>query len=131
MIQNTKPPGPMSAPPCLIHIRHAWSLPASPRTKDLGREATAAGAGLCKPLRTQEVLPMRFVYWFILLMVVVVIAVFAVQNNEDVTLRYLDRSFSTSLPILVGAVYLLGMVSGWTVVGLLTRSLRRVTQRPH
>ena len=74
---------------------------------------------------------MRFVYWFILLMVVVVIAVFAVQNNEDVTLRYLDRSFSTSLPILVGAVYLLGMVSGWTVVGLLTRSLRRVTQHPH
>src|SRR5438552_3676546 len=96
-----------------------------------GDEKRMREAGLVQTTAHSGGAPMRFVYWFILLMVVVVIAVFAVQNNEDVTLRYLDRSVSTSLPLLIGAVYLLGMVSGWTVVGLVTRSLRRVTQRPH
>jgi len=72
---------------------------------------------------------MRFVYLFILLTVLAAVAVFAVQNNEPVTLRYLDQSISTSLPALIAAVYLVGMVSGWTVVGFITRSLRRVTER--
>jgi uncharacterized membrane protein YciS (DUF1049 family) len=73
---------------------------------------------------------MRVIYFLLLLILVVAVAVFAVQNNEIVTLRYLDRSVTTSLPILIAVVYLLGMVSGWTVVGFLKRSLKRVTERP-
>ena len=72
---------------------------------------------------------MRFVYFLILLIVVAAVVLFAVQNNETVTLQYFDRSVSTTLPLLIAAVYLLGMVSGWTVVGFLKRSLRRVTER--
>jgi lipopolysaccharide assembly protein A len=72
---------------------------------------------------------MRIVCLVILLIVVVAVVVFAVQNNEAVTLRYLDQSVSTTLPLLIAVVYLLGMVSGWTVVGFLKRSLRRVTER--
>lgn len=72
---------------------------------------------------------MRTFYFLILLLVCAAITVFALQNNEGVTLRYLDRSVSTTLPLLILAVYLLGMVSGWTVVGFFNRSLRRVTQR--
>jgi putative membrane protein len=72
---------------------------------------------------------MRLVYAVILLIVIGVVAVFAVQNNETVTLNYLDRSVSSSLPLLIAVVYLLGMVSGWTVVGFLRHSLRRVTER--
>jgi putative membrane protein len=72
---------------------------------------------------------MRFVYLLILLIVVAAVVIFAVQNNETVTLQYLDRSVSSSLPLLIAAVYLLGMVSGWTVVGFLKRSLQRVTER--
>ncbi len=72
---------------------------------------------------------MRVVYFLILVIVVAAIAVFAVQNNEYITLQYLNRSISTTLPLLIAAVYLLGMVSGWTVIGFLTRSLRRVTDR--
>jgi uncharacterized membrane protein YciS (DUF1049 family) len=72
---------------------------------------------------------MRVVYFLILVIVVAAIAIFAVQNNAPITLRYLDRSISTTIPLLIAAVYLLGMVSGWTVVGFLTRSLRRVTHR--
>jgi uncharacterized membrane protein YciS (DUF1049 family) len=71
---------------------------------------------------------MRFLGFLILLVVLAAVIVFAVQNNETVTLNYLGSSVSTSLPVLVAAVYLLGMVSGWTVFGFLRRSLRRVTE---
>jgi putative membrane protein len=71
----------------------------------------------------------RFVYFLLLVVVVAVVAVFAVQNQEAVTIKYLDQEVSYSLALVVGAVYLLGMVSGWTVVGILKRSLQRVTER--
>ena len=72
---------------------------------------------------------MRFLCFLILLIVLAAVGLFAMQNNEGITLRYLDQSVSTTLPLLIAAVYLLGMLSGWTVVGLLKRSLQRVTQR--
>jgi lipopolysaccharide assembly protein A len=72
---------------------------------------------------------MRVICLVILLIMLAAVVVFAAQNNEAVTLRYLDRSVSTTLPLLIAAVYLLGMLSGWTVVGFLKRSLRRVTER--
>jgi lipopolysaccharide assembly protein A len=73
---------------------------------------------------------MRFVYALLLLIFVGAVAVFAVQNQEPVTLKYLDQGVSCSLAVLVGAVYLLGMVSGWTVVGIVQRSFKRVTEGP-
>jgi len=72
---------------------------------------------------------MRLVYFLILLIVLAAVVVFAVQNNETITLHYLDRSVTSSLPLLIAVVYLLGMVSGWTVVGFLRRSFRRVMER--
>jgi lipopolysaccharide assembly protein A len=72
---------------------------------------------------------MRVICLLILLVVLTAVVVFAVQNNETVTLHYLDRSITVMLPLLIAAVYLLGMVSGWTVVGFLKRSLKRVTER--
>jgi lipopolysaccharide assembly protein A len=72
---------------------------------------------------------MRFVYFVLLLLALAAVVVFAMQNNETVTLRYLDRSITCALPLLVAVVYLLGMVSGWTVIGLLRRSLRQMTER--
>jgi len=72
---------------------------------------------------------MRLVYLLLLLLAVAAVAVFAVQDNEPVTLEYFDRSVTCALPLLIAVVYLLGMVSGWTVIGLVRRSLRRVTER--
>jgi uncharacterized integral membrane protein len=72
---------------------------------------------------------MRLVYLFILLVAVAALVVFAVQNSETVTLQYLHWSITCPLPLLIAIVYLLGMVSGWTVIGLLRRSLQRVTER--
>jgi lipopolysaccharide assembly protein A len=71
---------------------------------------------------------MRFICLLILILVLVAVIVFAVQNSDTVTLRFLGSSISTSMTVMVAAVYLLGMVSGWTVIGLLKRSLRRVTE---
>ena len=71
---------------------------------------------------------MRLVYLLLLLIIVAAVVLFAVQNHESITLTYLDRSVTLSLPLLIAIVYLLGMVSGWTVVGFLKRSLQRVTQ---
>ena len=73
---------------------------------------------------------MRVIYFLILLAVLGAIGVFALQNQEVITLKYLDRSVSCAASLLIGIVYLLGMVSGWTVVGVLRRSLRRVSERP-
>jgi len=69
-------------------------------------------------------------YGFILLVLLAAIGVFALQNRGDVTLDYLDRTLTTSLAILIGATYLLGMITGWTVLGFLRKSIHRVSQAP-
>lgn len=72
---------------------------------------------------------MRLVYFLFLLLALAAVIVFAVQNNETITLRYFNWSIACPLPLLVAFAYLLGMVSGWTVIGLLRRSLRGATER--
>ena len=70
---------------------------------------------------------MRVIYFLFLVVIVAAITIFAVQNYEDITLRYLDRELTVALPLLVAAIYFLGMLSGWTVVGFLRRSVQRLT----
>jgi hypothetical protein len=55
------------------------------------------------------------------------VALFALGNQEQLTLHFFDRSLTQSVPVILGVTYLLGMISGWTVVGLLRRSWNRVT----
>jgi uncharacterized membrane protein YciS (DUF1049 family) len=81
------------------------------------------------PYHLENGAPMRIVCLLILLVVLAAVIVFAVQNNEEVTLRYFDRSLTSTLPILIAVVYALGMLTGWTVIGFLRRSFRRVTER--
>ena len=73
---------------------------------------------------------MRVIYLLFLLLILAAIGIFAVQNQALVTIHYLQESVSCPLALLVGIVYLLGMMSGWTLVALVQRSLRRVTDRP-
>jgi len=73
---------------------------------------------------------MRFFYLSVLLVIAAAVAVFAVQNDGPVDLKYWDRSITAPLSLLIGAVYFLGMLSGWTVVGFLKRTVQRVTERP-
>jgi lipopolysaccharide assembly protein A len=72
---------------------------------------------------------MRIFYLLILLVLLGATAVFALQNQEVVTLRYLDRSVSFPLSLLIAGVYLLGMLTGWTVIGVVRQSIRRISER--
>src|SRR5947209_5502949 len=65
---------------------------------------------------------MRALYLLILVAVVGALAVFAVENQQDITLKFLQWQLTTNTALVIGTVYVLGMLSGWTVVGLLRRS---------
>jgi len=73
---------------------------------------------------------MRFVQAIILLAFLGTIGIFAVQNTSVVTVRFLNWAVTAPLALVTVAVYLLGMLTGWTVVAFMTRSLRRVTEHP-
>ena len=73
---------------------------------------------------------MRMFYMFFLIVFLAAVGAFAIFNHQEVTVRFFDWSWTTNLAILAGAAYLLGMLSGWTVVGMIRKSLHRVTDRP-
>jgi uncharacterized integral membrane protein len=73
---------------------------------------------------------MRLLCFVILLFLVGAIGVFALQNRELITLQYLGQSVSCPPSLLIAIVYLLGMVTGATVIAFVQRSLRRVAERP-
>lgn len=73
---------------------------------------------------------MRFLQSLIFLLVLAAILIFAVQNTATQTLQFLNWRLDAPTSLVTVASYLLGMISGWTVVGFLSRSFRRVTEDP-
>jgi len=71
---------------------------------------------------------MRLFYFILLLVFIGALAAFAVQNRDAVPIKFMDWADSYPLPALLGAAYVLGMFSGWTLVGMIRRSLKRVTE---
>jgi len=71
---------------------------------------------------------MRIFYLLVLVLFLAVIGVFAYQNQETVSLTFLQQSLAWPLALIIGVVYGLGMLSGWTVVGFLRRSWREVAE---
>jgi putative membrane protein len=73
---------------------------------------------------------MRFLCFLLLAALAAVVIIFAAQNRQDVTLTFYNYSQTVNVSLLIGVVYVLGMVSGWSVVGMLRRSIVRVIQTP-
>jgi uncharacterized integral membrane protein len=73
---------------------------------------------------------MRVFYFLVLLIILAGIGVFAIQNHEPTMITFFNQSISCPLSLVIAAAYVLGMLSGWTVVGFLKRSIERVTERP-
>ncbi len=73
---------------------------------------------------------MKMIYGFILVVLLGAVGLFVLQNRDEVTLKYLDRTVTTNLAMLIGATYVVGMITGWTVLGFLRRSIHRVSQPP-
>ena len=71
---------------------------------------------------------MRMLYLLFLLAFAGAVAAFAYFNRGEVAVRFFDWSLVTSLAAVAGACYLLGMFSGWAVVGMIRRSFRRVAE---
>jgi len=73
---------------------------------------------------------MRLLSLFVLLAIMVLVVLFGMQNDQGVALHFFDWSITTTLVLLVAGIYFLGMLSGWTVIGSLRRSVHRVTDAP-
>jgi uncharacterized membrane protein YciS (DUF1049 family) len=73
---------------------------------------------------------MRVLCFLFLVVIAGAAALLAYENRQEVTLTALNYSLTTTIPVLVGLTYLAGMLSGWTVVGMLRRSVDRVLREP-
>jgi uncharacterized integral membrane protein len=71
---------------------------------------------------------MRVLYFLFLVAFVVAVGMFAYFNQQPVTVRFLDWSTPTNVALVAFAAYMVGMLSGWTVVGMLRRSWHRVVE---
>lgn len=75
--------------------------------------------------------PVRYVQAAILLIFLGAVGLFALQNMQSVTVDFATWSISAPVALLAVAVYLLGMLTGWTVVAFVRRSIHRVSEPPH
>jgi hypothetical protein len=73
-------------------------------------------------------LAMRFLCFLFLIVFVGAVVAFAYYNQEPTTVRFMDWKVTASLAVVAGATYLLGMFSGWTIVGMVRRSANRVIE---
>ncbi len=71
---------------------------------------------------------MRLVYFLFLVLFAGAVGAFAYFNSQEVELRFVEWRGTYSLAAVIGVAFGLGMVSGWSIVGMLRRSLRRVTE---
>ncbi len=71
---------------------------------------------------------MRFIQAVLLLAFLLAVGLFAFQNTNTITVRFWNWQATGSVALVIVAVYVLGMLSGWTVVGFVRRSLRRVEE---
>jgi lipopolysaccharide assembly protein A len=70
---------------------------------------------------------MRFLCLLFLLAVGAAVTIFVMQNEQSLTLTFFGRPLTAPVAALVGVAYGLGMLTGWSVVGLLRRSLATAT----
>ena len=72
---------------------------------------------------------MRVIQGFVLLVFLGIVLIFALQNTQALDIRFLNWRLTSTLSMILVGSYLLGMLSGWTVVAFVRRSLQGVTAR--
>jgi len=70
---------------------------------------------------------MRLLCLLFLLAIGAAAAVFVYQNDQALTLILFGRSITAPVAGVIGVAYGLGMLTGWSVVGLLRRSFEAAT----
>jgi len=71
---------------------------------------------------------MRFFSLVVLVAFAGAVGYFAYTNDHDVSVNLAGNPMTVSVPVLALAVYVLGMLTGWAVVGLLRQSWNRVVE---
>jgi uncharacterized integral membrane protein len=69
---------------------------------------------------------MRVLYLLIIILFVAAVIVFAVQNRETVMISFLGYSAGASVTLLAVISYVLGAVTGGSLLALLRHSMRRL-----
>jgi putative membrane protein len=72
---------------------------------------------------------MRWAYLIIIVLFVVAVAVFAVQNLDMATMSFLGFSIHAPLAVLAAVVYLLGAATGGSLFALLRKSMQETRAR--
>lgn len=74
---------------------------------------------------------MRFIFMFLLIVIAVVLLAFCVVNREsaDVQFPFMEMSVTAPLFLIMLAVYGLGMISGWTVIGAIRSTIHHASDR--
>ena len=73
---------------------------------------------------------MRYTYMFLIVLAVVILLAFKVQNLSAVTVSFLGADFTMPVSFLIFVVYALGMLTGSAVFGLLRSWTQGVLQKP-
>jgi lipopolysaccharide assembly protein A len=71
----------------------------------------------------------RYVHMILIAVFVLIVATFALQNLAPVTMSFLAFDLTAPLAAVVGLVYVLGMISGGSVVSSVRHSLHAATSR--
>lgn len=71
---------------------------------------------------------MRRLHLAIVIVLLALLGVFALQNLEWVTMRFLGQSLSMPLAVLAVVLYVLGAITGGGLYGLVRHSYRKARQ---
>ena len=74
---------------------------------------------------------MRYVYMLLIVLAVGILLLFKVQNLAVVTVSFLGADITMSLSFLIFVVYVLGMLTGSSVFGLLRSWTQGAMQKQH
>ena len=72
---------------------------------------------------------MRWIRIAIFLVFLGLVLVFAIQNTQPLTVHLLNANVTAPVALLALTIYVLGMVSGWSVVAYLKESIRSLSRR--
>jgi uncharacterized integral membrane protein len=73
---------------------------------------------------------MRVIQGILFLAFLGAVGLFALENTRPVAVAFGTWELTGPVALVSLAVYVLGMLSGWTVVAFVRRSLRRVEELP-
>jgi hypothetical protein len=70
---------------------------------------------------------MRFLCLLFLVAVVTAGTIFVMENGQPLELKFFHQVWSAPAVTVLGIAYGLGMLTGWSLIGLLRRSFERAT----